>query len=136
MQILVLDRVSDRNDLSIGLIEKCPHIDLPLAAAAHDRDIDFLARRNEFGPAQHVARNQAGTGDNGGGCGQELATAHRVIWTQRFFDTRIHMLKGEKRLGLKGRTQANSRRPFGEQTLGLEFQIPQMAQTNSMGKGT
>src|SRR3974390_382157 len=59
VQVLYLDRVRHRNNLSVRLLEKSAHVGLALASATYDRNVDFLARSNEFRPSQQVAGNQA-----------------------------------------------------------------------------
>src|SRR5260221_14087084 len=67
VQVLKLNRVSHGDDLGVGLAEQRAHIDLPLAAATNDCDIDLLARRDKFWTAKDMAWNQ-GEPSHRGGC--------------------------------------------------------------------
>src|SRR5215471_16377502 len=54
MQVLVLDWIGHRHNLSVSLVKKPAHIDLALPAASDNSDVDFVAWRNEFWPAKNM----------------------------------------------------------------------------------
>lgn len=64
-QVDLLRHVTHGDDLGVLLVEQAAGVDASLSAGADDRDIDLLARRHEFRPAQHRARHQRLRGGRG-----------------------------------------------------------------------
>ncbi len=73
VEVVKLDRIGQRNDLDVGLLEQGADVGAALAAATDDGHVDLLAGSNELGPSQHVARNEREPGRDRGGLGQEPA---------------------------------------------------------------
>ena len=92
VQILMLHRISHRDDLGVLLLKEGVDIGLPLPAAADDRNVHFLTGRDKVGSAEDVPRHNAQTCHNRGSRADEFAPAHASAGNKYLFHTEWMLL--------------------------------------------